>query len=1175
MIDTEILQDYTSEAQELLDEMDNSLMRLEKEGPVPELLNNIFRAVHCIKGSAQYIGLESSSTLTHGVENLLDRLREGAMPLEPPIIDFLFRAKDLIAQLINEVGRYRQEKTDISGIMRQLNAILSGSPLPAKPSEEPSKVTPPVHSEEEEAGEALQEPVSPAVIPDVRLGKKKEEFPVATDLGSEHGQFGEDEPPEDMTHVLTGLDSEGSLDETQPLDDFSVLAMEDTDIPSAILGEISSEQVSHEAEEKQAVSRQEVVEAPSGEPLGPEGWDPTETLEGTVSRLLSISLYLEDLQDGFLKPDEISATFLKELDQIRRSMVVLGLPEAVEVLDALEQRFKAIEPAQEVVPHQDIQAMKELLQDLKPFYPEKMFPLEPHHPTPEQDISPLVSEEAAPASLKPKIEEEKIDQPERLDGESRLVDSSRLSGTLEGQSFESAPAAVPEYQPTIPRKRSMLADVDDELLNEFEGIFSQSHTVSSEASSAPIGPTSDLLEGIDVVGEGTDSEIIEIFLSYGFEIAEKLRPLIESVVRGEADAEVLGSAAELVRTIHGSATYMDYQKVAAFLDEWYERTLGATEQLGILRKDDLMFMEENFKRFQEFLVDLKRMLHADVIPPTVSIVASPQAPQQLAREEAVASGALEDIPSSIVKEKPATQEGVARFETEVAVPAPESVIVPAEKETPLPPSTEESVMSIPLAQTATSMREQPVPLQAGQDSVPPSPPVAEGQIRTQEAGPLRDIQEGAAVKTMRVDAAKVDTLLNQVGELVVNRSYVEQLSLTLKLFQRTLTSSKEIGKREIQTLKDLSLKMTEASVALGRVVTDIQEGVMKLRMLPVGQLFNRMPRLIRDLSRRVGKSVSLEMYGADTEVDKRVIEQIYNPLVHLIRNAVDHGIEDPETRSKLGKPKEGLIVLRAYSQGNQVSIDVEDDGAGIRSEAVLKRAVEHRLIDPQEAANLTPQDVYNFLFLPGFSTSETVTRTSGRGVGMDVVKKDVEKINGHVEIESWEDRGTRVSIKIPLTLAIIQTLLIRSARHVFAIPLTSVREIIQVSRSEIVTIEGFEVIKFREETIPVLRVREIFNLKGPDQGKLPRFLVLANAGLRTVGFLVEELIGEQDVVIKPLAEHIVKSRGLAGSTILGDGTIALVLDVTEIVDDVIAQQRQVAAQGFRSFQQGEARSLAR
>jgi two-component system chemotaxis sensor kinase CheA len=287
-----------------------------------------------------------------------------------------------------------------------------------------------------------------------------------------------------------------------------------------------------------------------------------------------------------------------------------------------------------------------------------------------------------------------------------------------------------------------------------------------------------------------------------------------------------------------------------------------------------------------------------------------------------------------------------------------------------------------------------------------------------------------------------------------------------------------------------------------------------------------------------------------------VIEQIYNPLVHIIRNAVDHGIENRDARLQLGKSPEGSIRLGAYSQGNQVIIDVEDDGRGIDSELVLRKAHEVGLLDPQEARSLNTQEIYNFLFVPGFSTSDKVTRTSGRGVGMDVVKKDVEKINGQVDVASWTGRGTRISIKIPLTLAIIQTLLIRSASHHFAIPLVSVREIIQIALSDVTTIEGVEVIKFREETIPILRLKEVFNLDGDYELTDPAYVVLATTGQNTVGFLVEGLVGEQDVVIKPLAEHVFKSRGLAGSTILGDGTIALVMDVAELIEHIVTRQRQ-------------------
>jgi two-component system chemotaxis sensor kinase CheA len=662
--------------------------------------------------------------------------------------------------------------------------------------------------------------------------------------------------------------------------------------------------------------------------------------------------------------------------------------------------------------------------------------------------------------------------------------------------------------------------------------------VQAPQTYAPSG----LAEGLDISSEESDREIIEIFLAYGLEITEKLRPLVSQLMTAEPGENDLEACADFINSIRSSATYMDYQKLALFLDDWYETTRSLEERESI-STDDLLFMDENLERFENFLKELQRALSPEATPLVATAASAPVTQPSVASAEAPE------------EEGPATEEAPAHVvHAEAELPAPQQVAslvqeVPAEHVIP-----EAAPLAAPVTPT--------VPIATEPRPLPEAARAADGAAYA-DAYAVRELQEGAVVKTMRVDSAKVDTLLNQVGELVVNRSYVEQLALQLRVFHRSLLSIDRVTKKEVQSIKDLALKVGEASIALGRVATDIQEGVMKLRMLPVGQLFNRMPRLIRDLSRRVGKVVNLEVHGADTEVDKRVIEQIYNPLVHLIRNAVDHGIEDREMRKKLGKSEEGLIILRAYSQGNQVSIDVEDDGAGINRSAVLEKAVQHRLIEATDISNASQQDVFNFLFFPGFSTSQAVTRTSGRGVGMDVVKKDVEKINGHVDIESWENEGTRISIKIPLTLAIIQTLLIRSIKHVFAIPLTSVREIIQISPHEITTIEGFEVIKFREETIPVLRISEVFHLERDEHLKEPRFLVLASAGPRTVGFLVEELIGEQDVVIKPLADHVFKNRGLAGSTILGDGTIALVLDVMELIDDIISQQRQIAAHANR------------
>jgi len=1143
MIDTEILQDYSSEARELLDEMDNSLMRLEKEGGSAELLNNIFRAVHCIKGSAEYIGLERSSTLTHGIENLLDRLREGIADLTPGVVDFLFRAKDVISTLISEVARDHEEKSEISGVMAELDRFLDA----------PSGSTP--DSRFAESGPTITEEPSEPAAPDPGVTDHPEILsqritvePGAVPSDAEEAERESDAIIEDVYTAFPG-NLDRLAEEHGP--ELQAASLEEEDEYEPVRGEVEEEVYPSELEG--TFGYQEEPTRPIAED---EAMEELMSLEDTVPHILSISLYLDDLQDG-LNADEAFSSIIEKIQLLKESLARTVRPEIFSILGSMETHMATLVFSAGTVRGEDVETLRSLLHDLRPYYPEDLFPLEPRregeavvpeapHVEPEQPVPAptlLVHElERIPGIQAPVINAivhagfTSMDQLGRADA-TTLTRIPGVTPTIARAVLSEAGVVTeePKQPPLIGRtpERSLLADVDDELLREFEDIFGGSSPVEQPAPAVASGPpggrAADLLEELGSISADADREIMEIFLSYGWEILDKIRPYVDKIKHGKFESSDLDNCAELIKSIRSSSTYMDYQNLASFLDEWYEKTLWATERIDSISVNDLQFMGENFLRFQDFLIGLDGAVNPDA----VAAETPPPAPIETQAE----------IPTPHAAEADVKRAGQPRAVMTIEHAQDEVHFQEA-------PTNE-------LRETVQPLPAEPSPV-SGETRVPRSVREADVEQRVTSAADLP--QETALVKTMRVDAGKVDVLLNQVGELVVNRSYVEQLTLELKEFQRLLMSVDHVGKREIAAIKDITLKVGEASLSLGRVATDIQEGVMKLRMLPVGQLFNRMPRLIRDLSRRVGKVVNLEVYGGDTEVDKRVIEQIYNPLVHLIRNAVDHGIEDAEKRREKGKPEEGFIGLRAYSEGNQVVIDVEDDGGGINADAVLRKAVESRLVDPQEIKNVSPQEIQNFLFMPGFSTSETVTRTSGRGVGMDVVKKDVEKINGHIEIESWEGRGTRVSIKIPLTLAIIQTLLIKNGKHVFAVPLTSVREIIQISSDEITTIEGFEVIKFRDETIPILRIDEVFNLKNGDPAHTSRYLVLATAGQKTVGFLVEELIGEQDVVIKPLAEHVCEIRGLAGSTILGDGTIALVMDITEIIDDIIFQQRQLAAQ---------------
>ena len=407
---------------------------------------------------------------------------------------------------------------------------------------------------------------------------------------------------------------------------------------------------------------------------------------------------------------------------------------------------------------------------------------------------------------------------------------------------------------------------------------------------------------------------------------------------------------------------------------------------------------------------------------------------------------------------------------------------------------------------------------------------------------------------LRVDTKKIDVLMNQVGELVVNRAWFSQLAFEIKDLQRQLQESRKLDQRESKQFKNLAFRVNEATLALGRVANELQEGVMKVRMLPIAQLFSRYPRLVRQLVQGTDKQVRLEISGEETELDKMVIEEVSDPLIHIIRNAVDHGIESVEERRRLNKPEEGKIRLAAYHESNHVVIEMTDDGRGIDPKLLKETALHKDFFSEGELDRMTPKELLNLIMKPGFSTATQVTKTSGRGVGMDVVKKNIEKLNGTIEIDSTVGIGTRFRIKIPLTLAIIQALLVRVGPETFTIPLTSVVETLRLFREEINTIEGIEVIHLRQSTIPLLRLSKIFKLPDRSHDSPKAFVVIILAGVKQVGLVVDSLVGEHEVVIKPLVDYLQENSGFSGATILGDGRISLILDVYELVKLVMGRQ---------------------
>jgi two-component system, chemotaxis family, sensor kinase CheA len=479
------------------------------------------------------------------------------------------------------------------------------------------------------------------------------------------------------------------------------------------------------------------------------------------------------------------------------------------------------------------------------------------------------------------------------------------------------------------------------------------------------------------------------------------------------------------------------------------------------------------------------------------------------------------------------------------------------------------------------VEEEPAPASPEASAPPEAAPVGGEIARHEEA------HKASQGSILRVDSRRIDNLLNLVSETVINKATFNQISarfgeLTVSLqgaetrfrdgikdlfddlpgYMAAIQSGKSVKdvKKEIfekygylyqvydgfeADLKIDVAKFRSTAQNLGRITGELQEGVMRIRMVPISQIFSRFPRLVRDLTKTLNKKVNLVIEGEDTELDKSVIEDLLDPLMHSVRNALDHGVETPEERVAAGKSEEGTVLLKASNEGNMIIIEIADDGKGIDVEAVRQKAIERGLIHPNKV--LSEIEAYNLIFDAGFSTAKQVTNISGRGVGLDVVKRQIEKLNGSVTVSSQRGKGTRFTIKLPLTLAIIQGLLVRVGKEVYSIPITSVIESHRIKPSDVKMIDNYEVFNIRSDVVALLRLNRVFKIPTEEQRDY-HFVVIVGTSDKRMGLMVDSLIGEEDVVIKPLRDQFTQSPGIAGASILGDGSVCLIIDVSQLLE---------------------------
>ncbi|WP_033787476.1 chemotaxis histidine kinase/response regulator CheAY2 [Helicobacter pylori] len=388
-------------------------------------------------------------------------------------------------------------------------------------------------------------------------------------------------------------------------------------------------------------------------------------------------------------------------------------------------------------------------------------------------------------------------------------------------------------------------------------------------------------------------------------------------------------------------------------------------------------------------------------------------------------------------------------------------------------------------------------------------------------------------QTVRVDVRRLDHLMNLIGELVLGKNRLIRIYSDVE--------ERYDGEKFLEELN-------QVVSSISAVTTDLQLAVMKTRMQPVGKVFNKFPRMVRDLSRELGKSIELIIEGEETELDKSIVEEIGDPLIHIIRNSCDHGIEPLEERKRLNKPETGKVQLSAYNEGNHIVIKISDDGKGLDPAMLKEKAVEKGVISERDAESMSDREAFNLIFKPGFSTAKTVSNVSGRGVGMDVVKTNIEKLNGIIEIDSEVGVGTTQKLKIPLTLAIIQALLVGVQEEYYAIPLSSVLETVRISQDEIYTVDGKSVLRLRDEVLSLVRLSDIFKVDAILESNSDVYVVIIGLADQKIGVIVDYLIGQEEVVIKSLGYYLKNTRGIAGATVRGDGKITLIVDVGAMMD---------------------------
>ena len=625
-------------------------------------------------------------------------------------------------------------------------------------------------------------------------------------------------------------------------------------------------------------------------------------------------------------------------------------------------------------------------------------------------------------------------------------------------------------------------------------------------------------------------EILEDFLVEAFELIEQIDHDLVELESNPEDLELLNRIFRVAHTVKGSSSFLNFD-VLTKLTHHMEDVLNKARHGELKITPDIMdVVLESVDMMKALLRSIRE--RGNDVDAGVNISDICDRLTAINEGKDISSSKSKDEVKEEAKEEPKDEPKEDGKEPSAMDQEPEvdvNSLSEAEVEAEI-----ERLLKVRKAEDQARREKQ----KQNEQSEAPAPKVEtsapkESKPQQKESNTPAQSSASAVEQTIRVEVKRLDNLMNLIGELVLGKNRL------LKIYDDV--EERYEGEKFLEELNQVVSQ-------LSLVTTDIQLAVMKTRMLPIAKVFNKFPRMVRDLSRELGKQIDLEISGEETELDKSIVEEIGDPLVHIIRNSCDHGIEDPKDRLAAGKPEKGVIELKAYNEGNHIVVEIVDDGKGIDALAVKMKALERGLITEREVDNMTDKEAFSLIFKPGFSMAKQVTNVSGRGVGMDVVKTNIEKLNGIIDIDSEVGRGTIMKLKIPLTLAIIQSLLVGSQEEFYAIPLASVKETVRVPVDDIYTIEGKNVLRLRDEVLSLVRLSDLFGVKQIFESGDQTYVVVINVADSKLGIIVDSLIGQEEIVIKSLGNYLQNIRGIAGGTIRGDGKVTLIVDVGMIMD---------------------------